>query len=150
MSRPESALKVAIDEHQPIPGAARDARDWAQLLGVKASASVAAGLAARSEADRWRLRRHFAAAERRGGTLADAEIVVGRANEVTVVRREHDELAAHAADLVAVIEYGRDAANLSKEARLRAAQFAHAFRRHLLVEINLVQLRFILDVGVVD
>ena len=96
------------------------------------------------------LREHCAAAERRGGTLADVEIVIGRLPEVTVARREHDMLMALAADLFAAIEHRRDAANLSAEEHHRGTRLVDALRRHLLVEVDLLQIRFILDVGVVD
>lgn len=96
------------------------------------------------------LREHCAAAERRGGTLVDIEIVIGRLHEVTAARREHEQLTALAADLFAAIAHGRDGAHLSTEEHHRGARFADALRRHLLVEIDLVQIRYTLDVGVVD
>jgi len=95
------------------------------------------------------LREHCAAAERRGGALADLEVVIGRLHEVTAARQEHDELMALAAGLLAEIEYRRGAARLA-EGRVRGARLAEALRRHLLAEVDLIQVRYTLDVGVVD
>ena len=140
---------MAIDEHEPI------------LRAVEAFENALNSASRRPRAWRQRLlrylrpideclREHCAATERRAGTLADVEIVIGRLHEVTVARREHAELTAHAADLFAAVEHRRGAANLSVEERLCGARLAEALRGHLLVEIDLLQIRFILDVGVVD
>jgi len=150
MSRPKRAATTPTDAHEQI------------LLAVETLEKGLTRIASRRPRA-WRqhllrdlrpvdecLRAHCAAAERRGGTLADVEIVIGRLSEVTVARSEHDALTALAADFFATIEHGRDAANLSAEERHCGARFAEALRRHLLVEIDLLQIRFILDVGVVD
>lgn len=96
------------------------------------------------------LREHSTAAEGRGGTLADVETNIGRLPEVTIARREHLELMALAANLVAATERGHDAARLPTHERDRGAMFADALRRHLLADIDLLQIRCTLDVGVVD
>jgi hypothetical protein len=96
------------------------------------------------------LREHCAAAERPGGTLADVEVAIGRLPEVAAARSEHHKLTALAADLFAAIEHGRDAPCLSTEDHHRGTRFTYALHRHLLAEIDLVQIRYTLDVGIVD
>ncbi len=96
------------------------------------------------------LREHCESTERTGGTLADFEIVIGRTYQLTAVRREHKQLMAQADDVLASIECVRDAAYAPPNARTLAAQLTVALRRHCLSECDLIQLRFNLDLGVVD
>ena len=96
------------------------------------------------------LREHCESTERTGGMLADFQIVIGHTYQLTAVRREHEQLMAQADDVLAAIEGDRDAAYAPPNAQTLAAQLTVAVRRHCLRESDLIQLRFNLDVGVVD
>jgi len=96
------------------------------------------------------LREHCRAAEAPGGTLQDVEIAIGRLSDVAAARREHGDLIALAASLVASAEGRSGAVRPSGGERRRGAVLADALRRHLVAEVDLLQIRYTLDVGVVD
>ena len=96
------------------------------------------------------LRDHCEFAERPGGTLAGVEIVIGRLDQLTVARREHAQLMAHAAGLLAAINRAGDGPQPPADVPGWAAQLVAAIRRHCRNEVDLIQLRYILDIGVVD
>ena len=96
------------------------------------------------------LRDHYEFAERPGGTLAEVEIVIGRLYELSVARRQHAQLMAHVAELLAAINRAGDGPELPADLPGWAAQLVAAIRGHCRDEVDLIQLRYILDVGVVD
>lgn len=96
------------------------------------------------------LRDHCEFSERPGGTLADLEIAIGRLVELTAARREHMQLMAHAAELFVAIDRAGDGAQLPPAVSAWSAQFVAAIRGHCQSELGLIQLRYNLDVGVVD
>ena len=96
------------------------------------------------------LRDHYEFAERPGGTLDDVEIVIGRLYELSMARRQHAQLMAHVAELLAAIDGAGDGPQLPADLTGGAARLVAAIRYHCQGEVDLLQLRYILDVGVVD
>lgn len=95
------------------------------------------------------LAEHCRAAEAPGGTLDAVEVGIGRLSEVAAARRAHAEMITLAADIVSAVERG-GALPAAPDELPRWALLAAAVRRHLVAETDLLQLRYTLDVGVVD
>ena len=96
------------------------------------------------------LREHCESSERGGGTLASVEIALGRLHQITAARREHRLLMKLVTDLCTSLATANGDAYPPAVAYRRAAELMSGIRAHCRSEVDLIQLRFNLDVGVVD
>lgn len=95
------------------------------------------------------LARHRAVTEAHDGTIAEVEVVLGHMEEVEAALRDHDALTALVRVLGATLD-DAPAAPLSASQQRRGAHLAEAIRHHLSIDIDLVQMRYTLDIGVAD
>jgi hypothetical protein len=139
-----------IDEHATITRAAETLEQTFAHLAGKRPRAWRQRLLRDCIAVNASLRHHCESTERSDGALGEIEIVIGRLCQLTAAHREHERLMVRAAELLAAANRTGDAPELSTDALALAAQLASAIRDHCRSEIDLIQLRFYLDIGVVD